>query len=71
MSSCWHMLEGKADPNIVGGPQSISPLHIAAHHNDIETCKVLMEYSGDPGLKDGDGDTPLDLVTSPELKAYS
>ena len=71
MSACWYLLEGNADPNIVGGPQKLGPLHIAAHHNAIETCKLLIEYGGDPCLKDGDGDTPLDLVNSPELKTYS
>ena len=65
------MLEGNADPNVVGGPQGISPLHIAAHHNAIEICKLLMEYGGDPYLKDDDGDTPLDLVSSPDLRTYS
>lgn len=64
-------MEGNADPNIVGGPQSIAPLHVAAHHNAVETCKLLIEYGGDLSLKDEDGDTPLDLVTSPELKIYS
>lgn len=71
VSSCCYLLEGKADPNIVGGPQNLAPFHVAAHHNDIETCKVLIEYGGDPSLKDADGDTPLDLVTSLELKGYS
>ena len=71
ISCCWYLLEGKADPNIVGGPQGLGPLHIAAHHNAMETCKLLLEYGADPCLKDNDGDTPLDLVGAQELRNYS
>jgi len=70
-STCWYLLEGKANPNITGGPQGIAPLHIAAHHNAMETCKLLVEYGADPSLRDADGDAPLDLVTSPALKTFS
>lgn len=28
---CQLLLEGGADPNIAGGQQKLSPLHIAAH----------------------------------------
>jgi len=70
-STCWYLLEARADPNITGGPQDLAPLHIAAHHNAMETCKLLVEYGGDVSLKDADGDTPMDLVTSPALKTFS
>ena len=90
---CQVLLETGADPNMSGGTQSLSPLHIAAHrlahslspihkvrHTRTHTthahgcrgskkvCVLLVRYGGDIHQRDTDGDTPLDLADSAELK---
>jgi len=39
-SICQELLEAGADPLLVGGPQQLSPLHIAAHRYCV-VCSLL------------------------------
>lgn len=67
-SLCQMLLEAGANPLMAGGPQRLTPLHIAAHRGCKAVCVVLIEHGGNIHLEDADGDTPLMLADSRELK---
>jgi len=37
-------------------------LHLAVRERDIEITRLLLEYGADPGIRNGQGKTPLDLA---------
>ena len=40
--------------------QSKQPLHVAAFHNNVEACKVLLDIKADVDAIDTQGNTPLE-----------
>lgn len=57
------LLDNGADAN--KGIASLTqkrPLHEAAHYNNIELCKLLIEHGADVNVKSIWGDTPLSLA---------
>ena len=64
---CEMLLDNGANPNVQGGPQKLSPLHLAAHSNHLAVCCVLALKGADIYMQDIDGDTPLSLGNT-ELK---
>ncbi|CAI8035970.1 Serine/threonine-protein kinase EDR1 [Geodia barretti] len=65
---CQVLLEAGADSNLTGSSQALSPLHIAAHKGNKTVCMLLVRHGGDIRQEDSDGDTPLDLAETAELK---
>lgn len=65
---CQVLLEAGADPNLSGGSQLLSPLHIAAHRGNKKVCMLVVRFGGGIHQVDMDGDTPLDLAETAELK---
>ena len=46
-SICQMLLEAGANPSLAGGPQKLTPLHIAAHryYTFVQQCFVLYTYT--------------------------
>ena len=65
---CHTLLEAGASPGIKGGTQNLGPLHIAAHKGYKKVCVMLVKFGADIHERDLDGDTPVDLAESPDLR---
>ena len=51
-----------ADPNVLGGTMSVSPLSMAAINQNLRLARRMLARGGDPRKPIGDGNTPLDLT---------
>ena len=46
-----------------------TPLHIAVYSNDIEMCKLLINYKANPKIKNNDSLNPVDLCFTEKDKS--
>jgi ankyrin repeat protein len=46
-----------------------TPLHYASANNHIETAKLLLDAGADLNIEDEDGETPLYLARTPQMRA--
>lgn len=53
------LLKAGADPNLPGGAQLDTPLHVAVSHGKLELAKLLIEAGADLKAVDGQGRTAL------------
>ena len=62
------LLEAGADPNVrqQGG---YTPLHTAAHGEDLELIQLLLAHDADCTLADDEGKIPRDMTSNAELRA--
>ena len=56
------LLSRGADPNVLGGTQSVSPLFMAAINQNLRLVRVMLARGGDPRHPIADGNTPLGLT---------
>jgi hypothetical protein len=45
-----------------------TPLHEAAQKGRTQLCALLLAHGADPGLKNQEGQTPLDLASADDVK---
>jgi ankyrin repeat protein len=71
LESAKTLLKHGADPNLSAGPDSESPLSLAASNNYIEMVQVFLGHGGDAGFITENGSTALvsamNKTTSPKL----
>lgn len=61
-----HLLQQGYPPD--GKTNSIvSPLHLAVENNDIQMCKLLVDYKADVNWCDGDGQSPIFTCTGNDI----
>ncbi|KAF2267224.1 ankyrin, partial [Lojkania enalia] len=53
------LLQRGADPNLSAGPDSESPLGLAASENRIDLVQLYLKHGGDPNFEMASGDTAL------------
>lgn len=56
------LLENGANPNIHGGRMLDTPLHVATKQGSYELVECLLDYDGNPNLKNRNGKTVLDIA---------
>ncbi|HET6551000.1 MAG TPA: ankyrin repeat domain-containing protein [Solirubrobacter sp.] len=68
LESARALLAAGANPNVhqKGG---YTPLHTAAHNNDVALVKLLLEHGADRARKDDTGQTALDMAGGDEVRA--
>lgn len=49
---------------------NLSPLHIAAHYNNLPMCQLLVHYGADINALDIDRRAPIDMATGPTRKFF-
>ena len=63
-----YLLEQGANRDIVATSDGMTPLHCAAANNELEIAKLLMVYGADLNARDNDGDLPIDMARTEEMK---
>jgi ankyrin repeat protein len=68
LESARALLAAGANPNVhqKGG---YTPLHTAAHNNDVALAELLLEHGADRARKDDTGQTALDMAGGDEVRA--
>ena len=56
------LLGETANVHAASGVEGQTPLHVAAKHGRLGAATLLVARGADPGARDHDGDTPLDIV---------
>jgi ankyrin repeat protein len=59
------LIANGAEVDLPGGPQRVTPLHLAAFHGKIDVLRVLLAHGARTDLKNSGGQTPLMMAQRP------
>ena len=67
------LLKAGANPNVPSDEERVTPLHDAVCHcavsaEDVDMVRLLVSYGAEIHAKDKNGETPLSLATTPDLR---
>jgi len=67
----WANIDGKGYekyPDCVAGFEYSSPLMVATYANNIEIVKILLNLGANPNIREGEGETPIEVAREKGFK---